>query len=153
MHPDQITSLVLTPDGNKVLTAGNDKIVRLWNLTSGAKEKDFAGPTLPIASVAVSANGATIAAASADKTLTLWNAADAKVLHKLPMPAGPQAVAFSGDAQSVFVGLTDGAIKHLTMKTPCPFLAPKEPPPLFIVMLAIVVALAIAFAMREPYPK
>jgi WD40 repeat protein len=113
MHPDQITSLVLTPDGNKVLTAGNDKIVRLWNLVSGAKEKDYVGPTLPIVQLAISGNGATIAAVSADKTLTLWNTADAKVLHKLAIPAGPQAVAFSGDAQSVYVGSADGGIKQI----------------------------------------
>ena len=112
-HPDQITCLVVNTDGSKVLTGGNDKIVRLWNLASGAKEKDFVGATLPIVNVAISNNGATIAAVSADKTVTLWNAADAKVLQKLPMPAAPQAVAFSGDAQSVFVGLADNNIKQI----------------------------------------
>ncbi len=112
-HPDQITSLVLTADGAKVLTGGNDKIVRLWNLTTGAKERDYPGPTLPIGSVAISGNGATIAAASADKTVTIWNAADAKVLQKLPMPAGAQALAFSADAASVFVGLADNSIKQI----------------------------------------
>lgn len=112
-HPDQITSLVLSADAGKMLTGGNDKIVRVWNLTSGAKEKDYAGPTLPIVSVAISGNGATVAAASADKTVTLWNAADAKLLHKLPMPAAPQAIAFSGDSQSVFIGLADNQIKQI----------------------------------------
>jgi WD40 repeat protein len=112
-HADAITSLVLSADAGKVLTGCHDKIVRLWNLTSGAKEKDYAGPTLPIVSVAISPNSATVAAASADKTVTLWNAADAKALHKLPMPAAPQAVAFSGDSQSVFVGLADNSIKQI----------------------------------------
>jgi WD40 repeat protein len=112
-HPDPITSLALTPDGGKVLTAGNDKIIRIWNLTSGAKERDYLGPTLPIVSVAISSNGATIAAVALDKTVTLWNVADAKVLQKLPMPAAPQAVAFSADSQSVFVGLADNSIKQI----------------------------------------
>ncbi len=113
VHPDQITSLTLSNDAAKVLTVGNDKIVRLWNLASGAKEKDYAGATLPIVAVAISNNNATIAAASADKTVTLWNAADAKSLHKLVMPATPQAVAFAGDSQSIFIGLADGAIKQI----------------------------------------
>ena len=94
-----------------MLTAGNDKIVRLWNLASGAKEKDFAGPTMPITSIASAGNGATIAAASADKTVTLWNAADAKVLQKLPLAT--QAIAFAVDGQSIFIGLGDGAIKQI----------------------------------------
>src|SRR5204862_300979 len=104
-HPDAVLAAVATPDGKKLFTGSADKVVRLWNLTSGAKERDYPGPTLPIVSVAMSGNGATIAAASADKTVTLWNTADAKVLQKLPLPAGPQAVAFSADAQSVYVGL------------------------------------------------
>ena len=111
VHPDSIAALIVSPDGAKMLTAGNDKIVRLWNLTSGAKEKDYAGPTLPINALAMT--NAMIAAASADKTVTIWNAADAKVLHKLPMPAVPQAVQFSGDAQSLFVGLADNTIKQI----------------------------------------
>jgi WD40 repeat protein len=105
--------MVLTPDGGKLLTGGNDKIVRLWNLTSGAKERDYPGPTLPITNIAVSGNGALIAAASADKTVTIWNIGDAKVMQKLPMPAVPQAVAFSADAASVFVGLADNSIKQI----------------------------------------
>ncbi len=113
IHPDQIASLTLTPDAAKVLTAGSDKIVRLWNLTTGVKEKEYAGPTLSINSFAMSSNAATIAAVSADKTVTLWNAADAKVLQKLPMTVTPQAVVFAADAQSVFVGLADGSIKQI----------------------------------------
>jgi WD40 repeat protein len=112
-HPDQITNLVLTSDAGRMLTGGHDKIVRLWNLASGAKEKEYAGPTMPIVNVAVSMNGAIIAAISADKTVTIWNAADAKVLQKLPLPTGPLAVAISGDAQSVFVGLADNSIKQI----------------------------------------
>lgn len=112
-HPDAIAAVALSGDAGKMLTGGGDKIVRLWNLASGTKEKEFAGPTLPIQSVAIAGNAATVAAASADKTVTLWNAGDAKLLHKLPMPAGPQALAFSGDAQSIFVGLADNSIKQI----------------------------------------
>jgi WD40 repeat protein len=114
-HPDPITCMVLTPDGGKILTGGNDKIIRLWNLTSGAKERDYPGPTLPIVSAAISSNGKSIAAAALDKSVFLWNVADAKVLQKLPMPAVPQAVAFSADSQSVFVGLADNSIKQITI--------------------------------------
>lgn len=115
VHPDAIAVLTLSPDGTKAITGGNDKTVRVWNLTSGAKEKDYTGPTLAITCIGIARSGATIAAGSADKTLTLWNAADGKSLHKLPMPALPQSVAFSADGQSVFVGLADGAIKQIKL--------------------------------------
>ncbi len=110
-HPDQVTCAAVTPDSAKLLTGGTDKVVRLWNLATGAKERDFAGPTLPISAVAVSGNGATIAAASADKTLTLWNAADAKLLQKIPLPALASALAFGPDQKTILAGLADGSVR------------------------------------------
>ncbi len=111
--PDPVTKLIVTNDGTKVLTAGNDKTVRMWVLATGANERNFTGLTQPITSLAISNNNATVAATSADKTLTLWNAANAMLLHKLPMPAEPRVVVFANDAQSVFVGLADGVIKKI----------------------------------------
>ena len=55
-HPDSIHCLTLSADSGKMVTGGNDKIVRVWNLAKGVKEKDFVGPTLPIVSVAISGN-------------------------------------------------------------------------------------------------
>lgn len=111
--PDAAVKMIVTNDGAKMLTAGSDKLIRLWILATGANERNFTGLTQPITSIAISSNSATVAATSADKTLTLWNATDAKQLHKLPLPAEPRAVAFAIDAQSVFVGLADGAIKQI----------------------------------------
>ena len=42
--------------------------------------------------------------------MTLWNAADAKVLHKLPLPANPQALAFSNDGRALAAGDEDGGV-------------------------------------------
>lgn len=112
-HPDQVTCLALTPDGSKALTGGADRQVRLWNLTSGAKERDFAGPTLAVRAVTMSRNGTTIAAAAADKTVCLWNVADGKLRHKVTLSVAAQAVAFSADNQTVFAGLDDGSVKFV----------------------------------------
>ncbi len=115
VHPNAISVVTLSADGSKAITGGDDKTVRVWNLTSGAKERDYSGPTQAITCVAAARSGATLAAGSADKTVTLWNAADGKTLHKLAMAAAPQSVAFSADNQSVFVGLADGAIKQIKL--------------------------------------
>lgn len=112
-HPDQVTCLALTPDGAKALTGGADRQVRLWNLTSGAKERDYAGPALAVQAVTMSRSGATIAAAAADKTVCLWNAADGKLLHKITLPVSARGVAFAADNQTIFAGLDDGTVKFL----------------------------------------
>ena len=53
-----------------------------------------------------------VAAASADKTVTIWDAA-AKVLRKIPTATAPLTVAFTLDAQSVFIGRADGSIQQV----------------------------------------
>jgi WD40 repeat protein len=111
VHPDQVTSLALSADGSKLLTGGADKQARLWNVSTGAKEKDYTGPTLAITSVALSSDGKFAAAGSADKTLTVWNASDAKAMQKVTLPAIVQAVAFSPDGKNLAAGLADNTIK------------------------------------------
>ena len=85
-HGDEVTTLAVSADGAKLATGGKDKQVRLWNLATGAKERDFSGPTGQILAVALSNDGKLIAAASKDKSITLWNLSDAKVLKKYPLP-------------------------------------------------------------------
>src|SRR5262249_12673305 len=56
-HGEVVTSAALSADGGKLLTGCVDKQVRLWNTTSGAVEKTFAGPTLAVQTVALSPRG------------------------------------------------------------------------------------------------
>ncbi len=106
--PDTISVVAVTADG-KFVTGGVDKTLRLWNATTGAKEKEIAGATGALTAVAMNATHA--AAGSADKTLFVWNANDKAVLLKAPMPSAIGAVAFSPDAQFVSAGLADGTIQ------------------------------------------
>jgi len=115
VHPDPVTSLAVSPDGNKLLTGSGDKLARLWNLKTGAKERDFPGHTLALTAVAFSGNGQMVAAASADKSISVWNAADAKLLKKIPVPAAANAVAFSPDGKSIVAGLADNSIRTFTI--------------------------------------
>src|SRR5262249_2207608 len=88
-----------------------DKQVRLWNLATGAKERDFPSHTLPITSVAFGPGGTTVAAGSADKSITVWNTADAKVIKKVALPAIVNSVAVSPDGKFVAAGLADNSLR------------------------------------------
>ena len=62
-HTDAVNSAVISPDGASLLTGGNDKQVRIWNLANGQPR---VVATLPAAvlGVAYSDNGASVAAGS-----------------------------------------------------------------------------------------
>lgn len=111
VHPDQVTCLALSPDGTRILTGCGDRQTRLWNIASGAKEKDFAGPTQSIQSVAFSGNGSLAAAGSADKSVCVWNTADGKLLKKVDLAAVVNAVALSPDGKFVAAGLADSTLR------------------------------------------
>jgi WD40 repeat protein len=110
VHADQVTCVAATPDGKFAVTGCADKGVRLWNLTTGAKDKEFAGPTLRVLSVAISSDGKTVAAGSADNTLYWWNTGDGKMLHKLALGAAPGTVAISPDGKHLAAGLANGDV-------------------------------------------
>jgi WD40 repeat protein len=115
LHPDQVTCLALTADGSRLATGCGDKVVRLWNLKTGAKEKDFAGHTLAITAVAVSAQQPWIASSSADKSIRLWNVADGKLLKAMTFPSVPQHVLFLPDGKKLVAAMADGSIRILQL--------------------------------------
>jgi WD40 repeat protein len=71
-----VFSLAWSPDGGQIVTAGEDKTVRLWDVGKGELVKILRGHTGKVFSVAWSPDGHTIASASEDKTVRLWSVAD-----------------------------------------------------------------------------
>src|SRR5204862_376590 len=57
-----LRALAVTPNGSHVLTAGDDKAIKLWNANTGANERAFAGAAGAVVALAVSKNGALVAA-------------------------------------------------------------------------------------------
>jgi WD40 repeat protein len=82
-----LRAVTVTANGTHVVTAGDDKNVKAWNLGTGADERTFAGATGPVYAVAVSKNVQVLAAAGADKTIRVYTFADAKLLGSITAPA------------------------------------------------------------------
>ena len=55
-HPDAVNGLMLSVNGDRFLTIGNDKQARLWNLTTGQVERPFTAGNGPISAVAIAAD-------------------------------------------------------------------------------------------------
>ncbi len=115
-HPDQVTSLTITPDGQRVITGCNDKNVRLWNLSNGNNERTYGGHGLPITSVAVSGNGQFVAGGSMDKSFSVWNLGNGQVVKKISAGAPVTAVALNSNGQIAAVGLSNNTIQLMEMK-------------------------------------
>ncbi|HMP57825.1 MAG TPA: WD40 repeat domain-containing protein, partial [Gemmatales bacterium] len=108
-HPAGATLVALHPGGTQALTAGADKQVKLWDLTTGQMVRAFEGAGDLLTAIAFSpeATPTRVAAASADKFVRVWNLADGKELAKFEHPAAVRALAFSADASRLATGCDD----------------------------------------------
>jgi WD40 repeat protein len=67
-----LNKLAVTPDGRFAVTAGTDRLVRVFDLESGKVAKEFAGHEGWIEAVAVSPDGKWLASASPEAPVYLW---------------------------------------------------------------------------------
>jgi len=72
-HSSFIQDLVISSDGQFVLSASADSSLRLWNIHTGQTEKRFVSHTKDVLSVAFSVDNRQIVSGSRDKTIKLWN--------------------------------------------------------------------------------
>ncbi len=68
-----VHNIVLSPDGREFATAGNDRIIRIWNATTYELTAKFRGHTNSIWSLAYSHDGNHFATGSFDETVRIWN--------------------------------------------------------------------------------
>lgn len=91
-HSSEVNSLIYSPDGTKLLTAGVDGDAVIWRVTGIQPEPAITlrhdAPIVPDTdpetySGVYSPDGQTIVTAGSDGTARLWNAADGRLLHVL----------------------------------------------------------------------
>jgi WD40 repeat protein len=107
-HDGVILAVAFSPDGQKLLTAGEDRTARLWETATGRPlGKRLVHPGA-IACVAFSPDGKMIVTGCDDHHVRLWDAATGQpVGPTLSHTGGVSAVAFSPDGHFLLTGSVD----------------------------------------------
>jgi WD40 repeat protein len=83
-HTGAVHCVVCAPDGKSVASAGEDRVIRLWEPDSGREIRRFAGHEKTVLSLSFSPDGATLASGCAGGEIRLWDVATGKPLPALP---------------------------------------------------------------------
>ena len=65
-------SVAFSPDGTRIVSAGEDGTVRLWTLDGKPAAEPFKGHHGPVSRVAFSPDGKRVASGGGDGTVRLW---------------------------------------------------------------------------------
>ena len=72
-HSGSVTGLALTADGKLLVTSGEDKTVRVWDVASGKQMRSFQGHMTKATAVAARGDGRQVASASEDGAIRVWD--------------------------------------------------------------------------------
>jgi WD40 repeat protein len=105
-HSNGIYSVVFSPDGASLVSAGRDGTIRFWDVQSGKEKqrleghKGQRGEPAWINAVAFSPDGKLLADAARDNSVRIWDVAAAKEIHKFTLapwtgPGGAPSFAYA----------------------------------------------------------
>lgn len=84
-------AVAFSPDGGRIVSAGNNRTLRVWDTQTGRERRTLRGHTGWVACAAFSPDGRAILSGGHDGTVRLWDAAAGTQLMTLRGHAGPVA--------------------------------------------------------------
>jgi WD40 repeat protein len=101
-HGGFVSSLAFTPDGKALISAGGDRLIRVWDPATGKETARLEGHTAPVLALALTRDGKTLASGGSDRTVRLWDLKGRKHLRNLEGHQGDvMALAFSPEGDSL----------------------------------------------------
>jgi hypothetical protein len=82
-HRDHIYDLSFSPDGKVLATCGYDRVIHLWDTSTGKLIRDLKDHSDAVYAIAFSPDGKLLASGAADRAVKIWYVASGKRLYTL----------------------------------------------------------------------
>lgn len=117
-HRDAVWSVLLTRNGETLVSASADKTIKVWNLKTRKVMRTLVGHTDTIRAIALNQNEQVLVSGGADQKIKIWNFQTFDLMSTLSTNAGSVwSVAISNDGQLLISGSEDGSIKIWNLYT------------------------------------
>ena len=119
-HSDNILSVTFSPDGKKLVTASNDKEIRVYDISTGIEcYPPLKGHNGGVRLVIFTPDGRRIVSASKDKSICVWNSENGQLLNQYSQVHNDEILflAFSADYSKFASASADKKIKIWDTKT------------------------------------
>ncbi len=114
-HKDSIYALSLSPEEKRLATAGADKVIKVWDMTTQKEIAKLEAHTGHVLALAFSPDGNMLVSGSADKILNFWDTTNwhqAITLNNHPAPV--TGLAWTSDGKSLMTTCEDGIARRFT---------------------------------------
>jgi len=109
-HTASVTQVAHFHDGLRVISASEDKTIRIWDRVGGEEILCIGGHHEAVTGVAITTDDSRILSASSDGTIRIWRAESGDCLGTLRHSSGVICLALSNDNSLAAAGLADGSV-------------------------------------------
>ena len=117
-HTDFVNSASFSPDGKRIVSASQDKTVRIWDAQTGKLLQTLEGHTGWVYSASFSPDGKRIDSASMDNTIRIWDAQTGELMQALKGHTDSiLSASFSPDGRLIVSASLDKTIRIWNVQT------------------------------------
>jgi WD40 repeat protein/transcriptional regulator with XRE-family HTH domain len=130
-HTTNVESVAFSPDGARIVTAGDDSTAKVWDSNTGVQLLTLYGHTDIVWGAAFSPDGARIVTVGGDRQIKVWDALTGQELFSLAGHTEEiRSVAFSPDGTRIVTASTDKTAKVWSVAPSREFLTLVNGPPI-----------------------
>ena len=117
-HTGAVAAVAVTSDGRTLVSVGNDKTVRLWDVGTGKLRKVLEGHTDWVGSLVLTRDGGRAVTAGGDNTIRVWDIRGQKELKSLEgHTVAVRALALAADGRTLISGAGDKTCRAWDLTT------------------------------------